>query len=187
MVMTKEDILNSLRKYKESIDDDNIYFKELIKKTLLKSDKLIYVLNNKELLDAEAGNDEYFNISIFPYLKVPEIDSKVSNFLCYSTSFESNSNQNKLMKYGTIVFEILCNFENAIDNETGITRHDLIGSIIRELFNWTNIFGNQIMLVANVESTVNDKFSKRTLVFEITNNNGIYKDQKVINSIVRTE
>ena len=54
-----------------------------------------------------------------------------------------------------------------MDKWTGIPRHDLIASIIRERFAWSNIFGMQTYLVQNYESTTDTNYITRTLVFEL--------------------
>ena len=58
-----------------------------------------------------------------------------------------------------------------MDKLTGIPRHDLIASIIRERFAWSNIFGMQTHLTQNYESTVDNNYVARTLVFELTDLN----------------
>ena len=58
-----------------------------------------------------------------------------------------------------------------MDKLTGIPRHDLIASILREQFAWTNIFGMQTYLVQNYESTTDTNYITRTLVFQLTDLN----------------
>lgn len=45
-----------------------------------------------------------------------------------------------------------------MDKLTGIPRHDLIASIIRERFNWSNIFGMQTHLISSRESTTDNNY-----------------------------
>ena len=147
--MDREAIITSLRAYKNNPDDDNIRYKEKIKKELLSCDELIYALNNKKLADAGADNDEYFGINIRPYLMIPETQSEILNYLCFKSDFENVSTNNKIMKYALITFTIMCRDVNNIDVDTGIPRHDLIAAIIRDHFNWSNIFGTQCTLLTN--------------------------------------
>ncbi len=58
-----------------------------------------------------------------------------------------------------------------MDKNTGIPRHDLIASILRERFAWSNIFGMQTHLVQNYESTTDNNYVTRTLVFQLTDLN----------------
>ena len=56
---TKKDLLTKLRAYADNPDDDNIKYKNIIRKALLKCPELLYALNNKELeseLFDEDGN-----------------------------------------------------------------------------------------------------------------------------------
>ena len=50
-----------------------------------------------------------------------------------------------------------------MDELTGIPRHDLIASIIRAKFNWSNILGMQLKLVYNKESITDNNYVVRTL------------------------
>lgn len=79
-----------------------------------------------------------------------------------------------------ITFTALCPQapEIAHDPETGLSRHDLIGSIIRERFNWSNIFGSQCRMVYNKESITDTHFLTRTIVFETTVPNAMVKTGK---------
>ena len=60
-----------------------------------------------------------------------------------------------------------------MDKLTGLPRHDLIASIIRERFNWSSIFGMQTHLISSKESITDNDYLVRTLVFQIFDLNGI--------------
>ena len=49
ILTTKEELLNKLRTYASTPDDDNIRYKEKIHDALLNNVELLYALNNKEL------------------------------------------------------------------------------------------------------------------------------------------
>lgn len=93
-------------------------------------------------------------------------------------------------KYSQITFVIFCDGKDIDDKQTGIARHDLIAAIIREYFNWSNIFGTQCKLVSNKESSTDNDYITKTLIFEITTSNSITKTKnnktQVINSEVWT-
>ena len=57
--------IEQLRPYRNKPDKDDVFYKELVKKEVLKDDRIIYLLNNKELEDVDAENDEYFGIIVF--------------------------------------------------------------------------------------------------------------------------
>lgn len=189
---TKDDLLNKLRAYASTPDDDNIRYKNIIKKALLNCPELLYALNNKELeselfdddenllINEETGEligevDRYFgdNSSIRPSLFIPETQTKVNSYVCYQVMFDELPRYNKIQKYTEITFNIFVNGKDRTDKETGIPRHDLIASIIREKINWSNIFGMQTHLVSSKESITDNNYLVRTLIFQITDVNGI--------------
>jgi len=65
MELTQEQI-QELRQYKVVMDDDNIRFKEIVKRNLIDDPLLIYLLNNKELEDDEADPSDYLGVNILP-------------------------------------------------------------------------------------------------------------------------
>lgn len=190
-ILTKDDLLNKLRSYANNPDDDNIRYKNIIKKKLLNCPELLYAFNDKELeqeLFDENGNilmddegnligevDRYFgnHSHIRPILFFPETETDVDNYLCYQIQTNDASAYNNTQKITQVVFTIFAHGHNAIDDLTGIPRHDLIASIIREKFNWTNIFGPQIYLCSNKETLMDNNYLVRTLMFELTDTNGI--------------
>ena len=160
------DIVQDLLKFKTHVDNDDIRFKEIIKEKLLTNDKLIYVLNNKELQEAQAENDEYFGVNILNYYLIHPMQTNVQNFVCFETSFEEVARYNNVIKIGQIIFYTLCEQKNIIEEHTGIARHDLLSALIIEQFNWSNFFGQQIHLVSDRPSVVDNDYACRTLIFE---------------------
>lgn len=151
---------------KNKPNEDDIRYKEIIKQKLLEDDILIWLLNNKELEDAEAENDEYFGKNIRPMFIIPETQTDVQNFLCYETSFDDTARYNPAIKYQEIIFYILCHKDNGIVDEIGAARQDLIAGIIIDKFNGSNIFGNQLKLISDKPSVTDGNYTTRTLVFE---------------------
>ena len=85
------------------------------------------------------------------------------------------------MKYGQIIFYIICDREEIYDEKTGIARHDLLAALITDEFNWTNMFGTQIHLISDKPVAIDNQYVGRTLIFEQTTTNSIIKDKKVVN------
>ena len=67
---------------------------------------------------------------------------------------------------------------------TGQSRADLIGAILREKFNWSNIFGLQCKIVSNQEDIKDTNYISRTLILESTKPNGITKTSPKGNTMV---
>lgn len=191
ILTTKEELLNKLRAYADTPDDDNIRYKEKIHDALLNNAELLYALNNEELeselfdgdrlnVDKETGEllgevDRYFgdNSNIRPYLFIPDTQTDVKHYVCYQVAFDELPRYSNIQKYTEITFNIFVNGKDRTDKLTGIPRHDLIASIIRERFNWSNIFGMQTHLISNKESMTDNDYIVRTLIFQITDVNGI--------------
>ena len=191
ILTTKEDLLDKLRAYADNPDDDNIRYKEKIHDALLSNAELLYALNNEELeselfdgdklnIDEETGEllgevDRYFgdNSNIRPYLFIPETQTDVKHYICYQVMFDELPRYPNIQKYTEITFNIFVNGKDRTDKLTGIPRHDLIASIIREKFNWSNIFGMQTHLISSKESITDNNYLVRTLIFQITDVNSI--------------
>lgn len=189
---TKKDLLTKLRAYADNPDDDNIKYKNIIRKALLRCPELLYALNNKELeselfdkdgnllIDEDTGEllgevDRYFgdNSNIRPSLFIPDTQTTVNSYVCYQVMFDELPRYQNIYKYNEIIFNIFVNGKDRTDRLTGIPRHDLIASIIRERFNWSSIFGMQTKLISSKESTTDNNYVVRTLIFQIEDTNGI--------------
>lgn len=196
-LVTKNDLLNKLRAYKTTPDDENIQYKKKIEKALMLNPCLLYALNEKSLeseLFDDDGNinwewnkekkefeplgewDRYFgsNSNIRPFLFIPDTQTEVKHYICYQVSFDEMPRYQDTLKYTNVTFTIFVHGNDRNDKLTGIPRHDLIASIIRERFNWSNIFGMQTHLVSSKESTTDNNYIVRTLVFQVVDTNGIY-------------
>lgn len=192
ILTTKEELLNKLCAYADTPDDDNIRYKEKIHDALLNNVELLYALNNEELeselfdeddnllIDEETGEllgevDRYFgdNSNIRPYLFIPDTQTDVKHYVCYQVAFDELPRYSNIQKYTEITFNIFVNGKDRTDKLTGIPRHDLIASIIRERFNWSSIFGMQTHLISSKESVTDSNYLVRTLVFQVLDLNGI--------------
>ena len=206
-LVTKDDLLNKLRAYKTTPDDENIQYKKKIEKALMLNPCLLYTLNEKSLeseLFDDDGNinwkwnedtkeyeplgewDRYFgsDSNIRPFLFIPDTQTEVKHYICYQVSFDETPRYQDTLKYTTITFTIFVHGNDRVDKLTMIPRHDLIASIIRERFNWSNIFGMQTHLISSKESTTDNNYLVRTLVFQVVDTNGIYNTSNSKTSIV---
>ena len=202
ILTTKEDLLDKLRAYANTPDDDNIKYKHIIRKALLNCPELLYALNNNELeselfdengnllIDKDTGEllgevDRYFgdNSNIRPSLFIPDTQTTVNSYVCYQVMFDELPRYSNIQKYTEITFNIFVNGKDRTDKLTGIPRHDLIASIIRERFNWSSIFGMQTHLISSKESVTDNNYLVRTLIFQIVDTNGIVTTQNGKTSI----
>ena len=204
ILTTKEDLLDKLRAYANNPDDDNIKYKDIIRKALLNCPELLYALNNNELepelfdedgnllIDKDTGEllgevDRYFgdNSNIRPSLFIPDTQTTVNSYVCYQVMFDELPRYQNIYKYNEIIFNIFVNGKDRTDKLTGIPRHDLIASIIREKFNWSSIFGMQSKLISSKESTTDNDYVVRTLIFQIEDTNSIVYTPFDENSYIR--
>lgn len=189
----RDEMLNKMRAYAETPDDEACKYKDKIKERLVHCPELLLALNDSELeKEAELfdtnGNlnidengdplgewDLYFGESshIRPFLYIPETKTDTENLICYQVSFEELPRYNNIQKYTLITFTIFVHGMDRTDITTGLPRHDLIASIIREKFNWSSIFGIQTKLISSKESITDNNYLVRTLVFQILDLNGI--------------
>lgn len=206
-LVTKNDLLNKLRAYRTTPDDENIQYKKKIEKALMLNPCLLYALNEKSLeseLFDDDGNinwewneetkeyeplgewDRYFGgtSNIRPYLFIPDTQTEVKHYICYQVSFDEMPRYKDTLKYTNVTFTIFVHGNDRNDKLTGVPRHDLIASIIRERFNWSNIFGMQTHLVSSKESTTDDNYLVRTLVFQVVDTNGLHKTTDKKTSVV---
>lgn len=186
MDWTEEDKAKLLS-YRDNLESDDIRFKECIKQTLLKNKLIAHVLNNEELEKSDAEIDEYFGINILSYYIIHPTQTKVKNFICYEVNFDEQARYNEAIKYGEIIFTILCEQKNIKDKDTGLARHDLLAALILHDFNWSNIFGTQVHCVSDVSSVVDTDYACRTLIFRGKMPNNLLNDNKIINKLGRTK
>lgn len=143
---------------------------------------------NEEIQEYEPLGewDRYFgsDSNIRPYLFIPDTQTEVKHYICYQVSFDEMPRYQDTLKYTNVTFTIFVHGNDRNDKLTGVPRHDLIASIIRERFNWSNIFGMQTHLISSKESTTDNNYLVRTLVFQVVDTNGIHKTTDKKSSIV---
>lgn len=174
MELTNEQV-QRLRDLKKLPDSDDIRYKEIIKQNLINNDLVIYLLNNKELEDAEADPSDYLGINILPYYMIHPTQHNIQNYICYETSVRELDRWNPKMKQQQIIFYVLCEEKTNIEKKTGIARHDLIAALLLDIFNWSNLFGGKIHCVSNIPSVIDNDYACRTLIFEQSTDNNLAK------------
>jgi hypothetical protein len=171
---TKEDS-KRLASYKYIVDNDNIRIKEIIKQKLINNDDIIHVLDNKELQESDAENDEYLWVNIIPSYIIHPTQTDSQNFICYTVGYRDVNRYNDVVKELHITFYILCEQKNLKDRDTGIARHDLLAALIQNEFNYTNFFGRKLKLIQDEESVTDNDYVTRVLTFTQTTDNNITK------------
>ena len=186
MELTQEQI-QELRDLKVLPDSDDIRYKEIIKKSLIENDLIIYLLNNKELEEAEADPSDYLGVNILPFYIIHPTQHNVQNFICYEISFKELQRFNSNIKNQQIIFYILCEEKNNVEKLTGVARHDLIAAQIINMFNWSNLFGAQIHLISDIPTVIDSDYSCRTLIFEQETDNNLAKTKNGVTRMLNRE
>ena len=180
MKLSEKD-LAELRRYRNEPDEDNVRYKQIIKKKLLANNKIIYLLHNKELEDEEAEADEYLGVNILPYYLISPTQHNVQNFICFETSFENVSRGNSVMKLQNIIFYILCHQADIKVAELSSPRHDILAAEVTNMFQGCNDFGTQLKLMSDKPSVTDNDYATRTLIFSQITTNSITNEGRQMN------
>jgi hypothetical protein len=154
----------------QNINDDIGSMKRQIKQKLIDDTDILETLNNPKI-DLDSP-DEFLDTHIFGFIRIPNTQDTVRNFICVTIDDIEDHRFNEVMKIQNITFTVICHLNN-MKTKYGIDRHDLLGYLIRDIFNWTNMFGLQFHLIYNKESTIDGDYYCRTLKFEATKPNSL--------------
>lgn len=183
MELTQEQ-LQTLRGYKTLPDDDNIRIKNVCKQTLIEDPLVLYLLNNRELEESDADPTEYIGVNILNNYLIHPTQHNVQNFICLGTESVEGARFNEDIKIQRVIFYILCEEKNNIETLTGIGRHDLIAARVKDLFNYTNKFGTQCVLIDERESVTDNDYATRTLIFEMETPKNIVKTRNGVTRVI---
>lgn len=153
----------------QNINDDISRMKRQIKQMLIADTDILEALNSSIDIDSP---DEFLDEHIFGFIRIPGTQDTVRNFICVTVDDIEEHRFNEVMKLQDITFTVICHLSD-MKTKYGIDRHDLLGYLIRESINWTNLFGLQFKLIYNKESTIDGDYYCRTLKFEAKKPNAL--------------
>lgn len=156
----------------QNVNDDIIEMKRLIKQTLIADTDILEALHNPAI-DIDSP-DEFLDTNIYDFVRIPQTQDTVRNFICFTVDDIEEHRYNDAIKVQYIQFHCICHLDD-MKTEYGISRHDLLGYLVRDDFNWTNLFGLQFKLIANKESAVDSDYYCRTLQFKAEKPNSLNK------------
>jgi hypothetical protein len=159
----------------QKVEDDIIEMKRLIKQKLIADRDILEALNNKDI-DIE-NSDEFLDVNIFGFIRIPQTQDTVRNFICFAVNDIEPDRDNAHFKKQYMQFNCICHLDD-MKTKYGIDRHDLLAYLVRDTFNWTNDFGLQFKLISNKESIVDSDYYCRTLQFESTKPNSLIKARR---------
>ena len=151
------------------VSDDIIEIKRKIKQMLIADPDILEALHTDIDLDSP---DEFLDNNIYGFIRVPTTQDEVRNFICFTVDDIEDHRYNSHLKVQQIQFVCICHLDD-MKTDFGIDRHDLLGYLVRDVFNWSNEFGKQFKLVYNKESTIDSDYYCRTLKFERDTTNSL--------------
>lgn len=156
----------------QNIQDDMIKAKREIKNKLINDPDIIEALHNPKLSPDEP--DLYLQSHIYDYIRVPGTTSEKKNFICFDIKQQNTLQTNKYMKQNTYVFSIFVPEDDIVTNY-GMARHDLLAYLIRDIFNFSNFAGTQLVLYQNNPGIADAVWNSRTMYFREYAPNSPYK------------
>ncbi len=94
---------------------------------------------------------------------------------------------NDKMKYLIITFTILVHENNSIDKETGIARHDLIASILRESLAWSSVGIAHAVPIYENEAVTDNNYITKVLKYQIALPNNLVVTKNGVTSFVNKD
>ena len=152
----------------QKIDDDIIRKKRLIEQILYSDEDIIEILDNPNL--SPDAPEEYVGENIFGFLRVPGTQDISKNFITFIVDDMGRTPNNQVMKSQYVQFVVFVH-KDLTKTKYGMARHDLLGYLIRDIFNLSNCLGPQMELVSNREGIADNDFYTRTLKFELVDDN----------------
>lgn len=152
----------------QKIDDDIIRKKRLIEQILYSDEDIIEILDNPNL--SPDTPEDYVDENIFSFLRVPGTQDVSKNFITFIVDDMGRTPNNQVMKSQYVQFVVFVH-KSLVKTQYGMKRHDLLGYLIRDIFNLSNKLGPQMELVSNKEGIADNDFCTRTLKFELIDDN----------------
>lgn len=150
------------------IDDDIARKKRVIEQILYSDPDIVEVINNSKI-DPSCPEDLIYE-NIWPFIRVPDSQDEAKNFICFTVDDVGRAPGNSVMKTQHVQFVIFVH-KDLCKTNYGVARHDLLGYIIRDIFNLSNKLGPQMEIVLDREGTTDTNYVTRTLMFELIDDN----------------
>lgn len=172
-----EDRIQLFSKAQVSGFDNITLYKDIILSDLQKDSDLLELLDNSSL--SPARPQDYIDTNIFSYLRIPDSQSVVKNFVCFELDEVDTLIGNQYKAVYDLTFRCIVH-ESEVTTPWGINRHDLIGAIIKDRYNYSNLIGNQLVkIVDKGYITEGNVYYYRVLKFQTVQNNEIRHIQKL--------
>lgn len=180
-----QDIINRSHRDSETDSyDDTERYKYQIMQMLTNNQDILWTLHNKVLeqddndkinIDKKLNGDAYRDVNIFSFLKIPGTQSEVKNFICFEVD-DVNVPYESLIKKN-ITFRTISH-EDDIKTDWGIARQDLLASIIKNEFDWSNVFGMHLEKIYDKGRIADNGYYYREFIYETAVPNNLVNKAK---------
>lgn len=148
----------------QNIEDDISLAKRIIETVLCSDSDIVEIIDNPDI-DPTTPEDLLYN-NLYPFIRIPGTQDTSRNYICYSIDDMSEHDRNDRMKQQFIQFVVFVH-KDLVKTQYGVARHDLLGYLIRDLFNRSHLFGHELKLVTNREGVTDTDYTTRTLKFQL--------------------
>lgn len=159
----------------QKVDDYIVTAKRLIKTKLYSDPDIIEVLDNPDLNPDEP--DSYVGINIFPHIMLPGTLPAKQNYICFDIKRKESSRFNEHMSELHYIFNVYSH-QDLLKTPYGIERHDLLGYLVRDIFNYSNFMGNQLCLESDTPGIMDAFYASRSLIFKVVTTNELNRATK---------
>ena len=94
----------------QEVQDDIITTKRLIKHKLISDADILEALNNPDI-DIDSP-DEFLDNNIYGFLRIPQTQDTVRNFICFTVDDVEDHRFNETMKAQYIQFNCICHLDD---------------------------------------------------------------------------
>ena len=153
---------------------DVITYKNKIMNKLCSIPDVVTLINNPKITQSNANDMK--DINIFSRMKIPNATLEVKNYICFDFNSKTYS-RNEVLKNVIINIAVICH-ESDIKTVWG-NRHDVLGGVIIDVFNWSDFLGFELELVSDNENILENNYYVRTLKFQNLSPNSLSNGVKM--------
>ena len=165
MLLDDQDVLRTL--HNEKLAANTRQVPDLDKDGNQKTDS-----NGILLYKTEIIGTNYEDKAIFNFLKIPDIQSEVKNYICFEVNDMEIPRGSSSLITKNIIFRTISH-ESDYKTDWGIARQDLLASIIKNKFDWSNTFGTHLELCYDKGKVADLGYYYREFVYETTTANNL--------------
>ncbi|QHJ85086.1 MAG: hypothetical protein [Bacteriophage sp.] len=151
-----------------------IYQKKALFQDFCQDPDIFEMLHNPILEKQGADPEDYYCINVYPFLKIPDVQSVAKNFICYEVNDLEDYGANNVMMRRQITIRVMCD-ASEVDTPYGIPRQDVLAMLIDERMQWTEVFGSRLEKVYDAGKTSENGYYYRNMYYEQTTPNNLQR------------